>query len=107
HDLAALVAEGRFRQDLFYRINVITLVVPPLRERLQDVEDLAEHILARLAARDGIAPRRLVPAALEALRSHSFPGNVRELENLLERACALCEGEDRSEERRVGKEGRT
>ena len=94
HDLAALVAEDRFRQDLFYRINVITLVVPPLRERPQDIPELAEHILARLAARDGGPVRSLAPAALEMLRAHAFPGNVRELENLLERACALCEGKD-------------
>ena len=94
HDLAALVAEDRFRQDLFYRINVITLVVPPLRERPQDIVQLAEHILTRLAARDGRPVRRLAPAALEMLCAHGFPGNVRELENLLERACALCEGKD-------------
>jgi len=94
HDLAALVAEDRFRQDLFYRINVITLVVPPLRERPKDIPELAEHILARLAARDGGPVRSLAPAALEMLRAHAFPGNVRELENLLERACALCEGKD-------------
>ena len=93
-DLAALVAEGRFRQDLFYRIDVIALHVPPLRERPEDIEELAAHILARLAARDGGPVRRLSPCALAALRAHSFPGNVRELENLLERACALCEGDE-------------
>ncbi|MDX5363665.1 MAG: sigma-54 dependent transcriptional regulator [Pseudazoarcus pumilus] len=93
-DLAALVAEGRFRQDLFYRIDVIALHVPPLRERPEDIEELAGHILARLAARDGGPSRRLSAGALAALRAHSFPGNVRELENLLERACALCEGDE-------------
>jgi two-component system, NtrC family, response regulator PilR len=93
-DLGRLVAEGRFRQDLFFRINVITLRVPPLRERREDIPDLAAHILARLAAREGGAPRRLSAAALEALQAYDFPGNVRELENLLERACALCEGEE-------------
>ena len=93
-DLGRLVAEGRFRQDLFFRINVITLRVPPLRERREDIPDLASHILARLAVREGGAPRRLSTAALERLQAYDFPGNVRELENLLERACALCEGEE-------------
>ncbi|ANQ86516.1 two component system response regulator [Azoarcus olearius] len=93
-DLAQLVAEGKFRQDLFFRINVITLRVPPLRERPEDVPDLAAHILQRLAQREATAPRRLSPAALARLQQYPFPGNVRELENLLERACALCEGDE-------------
>ena len=93
-DLGRLVAEGRFRQDLFFRINVITLRVPPLRERREDIAELATHILARLAAREGGVPRRLSAAALQALQRYAFPGNVRELENLLERACALCEGDE-------------
>jgi two-component system response regulator PilR (NtrC family) len=93
-DLGRLVAEGRFRQDLFFRINVITLRVPPLRERREDIPELAIHILGRLAVREGAPPRRLAPAALAALQGYGFPGNVRELENLLERACALCEGEE-------------
>ncbi len=92
-DLAQLVSENLFRQDLYFRINVITLRVPPLRERREDIPELAAHLLARLAARDGSPVRSLTPAALDALTSHPFPGNVRELENLLERACALCEGE--------------
>ena len=91
-DLSRLVAEGKFRQDLYFRINVITLRVPPLRERVEDIPELAEHILAKLADREGGAPRSLSAAALAALQAHAFPGNVRELENLLERACALCEG---------------
>ena len=93
-DLGRLVAEGRFRQDLFFRINVITLRVPPLRERREDIADLATHILARLAAREGGTARRLSADALQALQRYAFPGNVRELENLLERACALCEGDE-------------
>lgn len=92
-DLAQLVAENRFRQDLFFRINVITLRAPPLRERLEDIPELAAHVLARLGERDGGPVRALSPAAREALCHYTFPGNVRELENLLERACALCEGE--------------
>jgi two-component system, NtrC family, response regulator PilR len=93
-DLAALVAEGRFRQDLFYRIDVIALHVPPLRERPEDIEELVPHILARLAARDGGPVRRLSAAARGVLSTYAFPGNVRELENMLERACALCDGEE-------------
>lgn len=93
-DLAQLVAEGKFRQDLFFRINVITLRVPPLRERIEDIPELATHILRRLAEREGSAPRRLSAAAIVRLQQYAFPGNVRELENLLERACALCDGDE-------------
>ncbi|BAL26209.1 sigma-54 dependent transcriptional regulator [Azoarcus sp. KH32C] len=93
-DLGQLVAEGKFRQDLYFRINVITLRVPPLRERPEDIPELAEHILARLAEREGGAPRRLTREASQLLAQHSFAGNVRELENLLERACALCDGDE-------------
>ena len=93
-DLAQLVSENRFRQDLFFRINVITLRVPPLRERREDIPDLAEHVLGLLAAREGGPLRTLSADALAALRQHPFPGNVRELENLLERACALCDGDE-------------
>jgi len=91
-DLGKLVAEGRFRQDLYFRINVITLQVPPLRDRAEDIPDLARHILARLADRDGMPMREISPEAIQTLCRQLFPGNVRELENLLERACALCEG---------------
>jgi two-component system response regulator PilR (NtrC family) len=89
-DLAALVSKGRFRQDLFYRLNVIEVRVPPLRDRLDDVPQLAAAILARIAERNGRPPPQLAPAAVEALRSYRFPGNVRELENILERAVALA-----------------
>jgi two-component system, NtrC family, response regulator PilR len=91
-DLGALVADGLFREDLYYRINVIELVVPPLRQREEDILELAEHILARLAPQIGVARPNLSAEARRALLSHSFPGNVRELENVLERAIALCEG---------------
>nr|MBL8456823.1 sigma-54-dependent Fis family transcriptional regulator [Zoogloeaceae bacterium] len=91
-DLGALAAEGKFRQDLYFRINVITLHVPPLRERREDISGLAAHILERLAARDGAGAHMLDKSALDALARYGFPGNVRELENLLERACALCDG---------------
>jgi two-component system response regulator PilR (NtrC family) len=87
--LAALVAAGRFRQDLFYRINVIELPMPPLRECREDVAPIADNILARLADQAGREPPRLAPEALEALARYDFPGNIRELENILERAMAL------------------
>jgi two-component system response regulator PilR (NtrC family) len=89
-NLARLVELGSFRQDLFYRINVIELRVPPLRERREDIPKLAARVLERLAG-GGSAPARLAPEALKALLSYDFPGNVRELENVLERAVAMCE----------------
>ena len=90
-NLARLVELGSFRQDLFYRINVIELKVPPLRDRREDIPKLAGRVLERLGKDNGIAPARLEPEALKALLSYDFPGNVRELENVLERAVALCE----------------
>jgi len=90
-DLGTEVAAGRFRHDLYYRLNVIELRVPPLRERRDDIEVLASHILKRLAADAGQPAARLHPQALDALKSYRFPGNVRELENMLERAHTLCE----------------
>ena len=92
-DLGALVATGRFRQDLFYRLNVIEVRVPPLRDRLEDVPQLSGAILQRIAERSGGPQARLSPAAMSALRAYRFPGNVRELENILERAVALA-GDD-------------
>ncbi|MNQ14261.1 Transcriptional regulatory protein ZraR [compost metagenome] len=90
-DLAGEVAAGRFRQDLYYRLNVIELGVPPLRERREDIALLAERSLQRLAAECGLEPAQLSDEALEKLKSYRFPGNVRELENMLERAYTLCE----------------
>ncbi|HEX9174183.1 MAG TPA: sigma-54 dependent transcriptional regulator [Telluria sp.] len=87
-DLAKCVETGKFRQDLFYRLNVIELGLPPLRERLDDLAVLAEGILARLAGPGSTAS--LGPGVLDALRAYSFPGNVRELENVLERALAFA-----------------
>ncbi|MCV2361393.1 sigma-54 dependent transcriptional regulator [Paucibacter sp. TC2R-5] len=93
-DLGAEVAAGRFRQDLFYRLNVIQLRVPPLRERIEDVPMIAERVLERIAADAGVSPvPQLTPAALAQLTRYGFPGNVRELENLLHRALALSGGE--------------
>ncbi|KAA0694905.1 sigma-54-dependent Fis family transcriptional regulator [Halopseudomonas laoshanensis] len=92
-DLAAEVAAGRFRQDLFYRINVIELRVPPLRERREDIPLLTRHILARLAVRNEMPGSTVSPETLERLSNYRFPGNVRELENILERAFTLSEGQ--------------
>jgi two-component system, NtrC family, response regulator PilR len=92
-NLEELVARGEFREDLYYRINVIELHVPPLRERGRDTLLLADEILRRLAAELGVLPPRLTPAAEAALTSYRFPGNVRELENILERALTLASGD--------------
>ncbi|SPD65816.1 Two-component system, NtrC family, response regulator PilR [Cupriavidus taiwanensis] len=94
-DLAAMVAAGQFRQDLYYRLNVLALRMPTLRERGEDIPVLARAILDHLAVRYGDAhPKRLSPAALQRLAAYPFPGNVRELENLLERAYAFAESDD-------------
>ena len=92
-DLSGLVAEGRFRHDLYYRINVIELKVPPLRERTGDLPQLAGAILARLASSQGRPAPELTGGAIAALAAYPFPGNVRELENVLERALALADGD--------------
>jgi DNA-binding NtrC family response regulator len=92
-DLPREVSAGRFREDLFYRIHVVPIELPPLRERREDVRLLAEAFLARCAGEGGGAVRRLSREALAALERHAFPGNVRELQNAIERAVALCDGE--------------
>ena len=92
-NLKDLVAAGRFRQDLFYRLDVIELNMPALRECSDDIPLLAERILQRLGREAGVPAPRLTPAALKALALYPFPGNVRELENILERALALIGGE--------------
>lgn len=88
-DLQEAVNRGAFRSDLFYRLNVIDIHMPSLRQRPEDIQPLAEHILSQLNAKN--KPISLSPGALNALLNYSFPGNVRELENILERACTLCE----------------
>lgn len=92
-ELAKMVQEGSFRQDLYYRINVIELNLPPLRARASDIPQLATHLLARLAKANGESVPELSESALHALMRYHFPGNVRELENILERALALHEGD--------------
>jgi two-component system response regulator AtoC len=92
-DLAAEVKAGRFREDLFYRIHVLQLHVPPLRERKEDIPILVEHFLAKNNARLGLALRGLTAEAHAVLLDYAWPGNVRELENTIERAMVLCESE--------------
>jgi len=92
-DLARAVAEGRFREDLYYRLAIVPLTVPPLRERLDDVEPLARHFLEKHAARMGRTLAGLDRDAVVALRRHAWPGNVRELENAVQQAMVFCEGE--------------
>ncbi len=94
HDLAALVAKGLFRQDLYYRLNVIEITLPALRERRGDIPQLAQALLARIAADTGQAPRAVSASMLVALQRYDLLGNVRELENILHRALALSEGDE-------------
>jgi two-component system response regulator PilR (NtrC family) len=89
-NLVDLVAEGRFREDLYYRINVIELRVPSLRERKNDIPDLSEAILARMGKRMSVDAPQVSEDAYRMLQEYPFPGNVRELENVLERALTLC-----------------
>ncbi len=91
-DLATMVKNGEFRQDLYYRINVIELNVPSLRTRAEDIPELSEHLLAILSKNNGLEKPSLSTSALKTLKNYNFPGNVRELENILERALALYEG---------------
>ncbi len=93
-ELAQETAAGRFRADLFFRLNVVPIHLPPLRDRAQDIPELAAHFLARLQARSGMVPPGLQPDALDALRAYDWPGNVRELANILERLTILCPGRD-------------
>ncbi len=92
-NLADLVEEGRFRQDLYYRLNVITIRMPALRDMRDDIPTIASALLGRLAANHGLTPPRIERTALTALSHYDFPGNVRELENVLERALALSDGQ--------------
>lgn len=91
-DLKSLVECGKFREDLYYRINVIELDVPPLRNRREDIVELVDYILHQIAERNSIEIPVIEPSLIKILTSYTFPGNVRELENLLERAVALGEG---------------
>jgi DNA-binding NtrC family response regulator len=93
-DLAVETREGRFRVDLFHRLNVVPVTLPPLRDHLDDLPLIAGHLLSGLAAEHGRKPPRITGEALDALRAHPWPGNVRELRNLLERLLILHPGDD-------------
>ncbi len=97
-DLPKAVREGRFREDLFYRLNVVNIAMPPLRERRPDLLPLARHFLTRFARENGKSIDGFDARALARIESHSWPGNVRELENVIERAVVLCEGSRLTEE---------
>jgi transcriptional regulator with PAS, ATPase and Fis domain len=91
-DLRHMVREGRFREDLFYRLNVISIELPPLRQRKEDIPLLVEHFLKKYAEENERPVRRITPEALRPLMAYSWPGNVRELENVIERAVVLSSG---------------
>jgi len=92
-DLGRATAEGRFREDLLYRLNTVTISVPPLRERADDIQPLATHFLERYSREMRKQIGGFAPDALSRLLSHTFPGNVRELQNVIEHAVVLCRGE--------------
>ncbi len=96
-DLRAAVASGAFREDLYYRLNVVPIHLPPLRERPGDIVLLARHFLAKFAHRHKVAEKILTPGAMQKLESHSWPGNVRELENWMERITILCDHQEITE----------
>lgn len=91
-DLEKMVREGRFRDDLYYRLNVFPLVLPPLRERLEDLPALAEFFLKKYGEKNRRGVITLAPETLEAFRQYSWPGNIRELENVIERGVIVCQG---------------
>ncbi|MCK4966740.1 sigma 54-interacting transcriptional regulator, partial [bacterium] len=90
-DLRKLIAQGQFREDLFYRLNVMNIEVPPLRERIGDVPLLAQHFLNKYSKKNRKDLKGFTPTAMDALSRYAWPGNVRELENVLERAAVLCD----------------
>lgn len=93
-DLEKAIRDGRFREDLYYRLSVFPLRLPPLRERLDDLETLADNVLAEQARKTGLRRRRLLPSALDKLKGYAWPGNIRELANVLERATILTNERD-------------
>ena len=92
-DLGKLVQEGKFREDLYLLLKGVSIEVPPLRERREDIQELAQHFLARFAARYGRQPQTLAPDAVQVLGQHGWPGNIRELENSMERMVVVCEAQ--------------
>jgi two-component system NtrC family response regulator len=96
-NLSAMVEDGTFREDLFYRLAVVPLQLPPLRERTGDVPELAEHLFHKAKERHGMQGLRVRPSVISRLSSHRWPGNIRELENVIERMLVLSNGEEISE----------
>ncbi len=92
-DMIQMVKDGQFREDLYYRLNVFPILVPPLRDRLEDIPALVEHFIVRFAAEEGRKVRGVTPQVLEMLKAYPWPGNVRQLENTVFRAIVLCEGD--------------
>jgi len=92
-DLRTAIGVGQFRQDLYYRLSGVTLSIPPLRERLAELPDLATEFARKAAAETGRPAPTLLPATLAALQTHAWPGNIRELRNVIERAVVLCDGD--------------
>jgi two-component system nitrogen regulation response regulator NtrX len=95
-NLADEIAAGRFREDLYYRLNVVPVRVPPLRDRREDIPELANHFLARFAAERRVSTPSLSPEAMAALQAHDWPGNVRQLRNIIERTTILAPGDVRT-----------
>ena len=93
-DLEAQIAEGKFREDLYYRLNVFPITLPPLKDRLEDIPRLVEHFVSKFNRTTGKQVRGFDPSALSALQAYAWPGNVRELENVVERAIIICRGGD-------------
>jgi DNA-binding NtrC family response regulator len=92
-DLRAALEQGRFREDLYYRLNVVPISLPPLRERKEDIPFLARHFVHKLTKELGATAKDISPAAVDRLLTHSWPGNVRELENTIERSMVMASGE--------------
>jgi len=92
-DLLMEAGKGQFREDLYYRLNVVPILIPPLRERKSDIRILADYFLRQVAGELGRSPKRIAPDAFDILMDYSWPGNVRELRNLIERLCILSSGE--------------
>ena len=93
-DLRAALEEGTFREDLYYRLNVVAIDIPPLRDRKEDIPELANFFLERFAKDSGKPITGIAPEAMKLLMDYHWPGNVRELQNIIERACALAAGPD-------------
>ncbi|GAI54344.1 unnamed protein product, partial [marine sediment metagenome] len=93
-NLEAMIAEGRFREDLFHRLAVVPVIVPPLADRRDDIPALVEFFMTQIAEQAGIKPRKIGPDAMAVLQSHSWPGNIRQLRNNIERLIILARGDD-------------